>query len=229
MAGDGVAQSHVLLKTGDVVWCTVCGSYAECKAVRLLSTCSGPPVRALGSGGRVAQLARLKAGLHPVTRERLGETTELDGTRVMRTNRYSRLEGELSSASDPNFHPYLPEALPPYGGSVAANGNGQTARQKAAQRVRRVKLKVKRAKAKVQEAELEELIDSFVNGETSRSVVEGICSDEEFWNALDHRDWNTPQSSNPVDVHCGGEGRPLIGRGRVAARSRLERLMWTPR
>ena len=173
----------------------------------------------------MAQLARLKAGLHPISRERLGETTELDGTRVVRTNRYSRLEGGLSSASDPNFHPYQPEALPPYDGRVPTSGSGNTAKQKAAQRLSRVRKKVKRAKVKVQEAELEELINSFVNGETSRPD----SSDEEFWNALDHRDWNTPMSSNPVDVHCDGVVKPGPGRGQVAARSRVERLAWMPR
>ena len=151
-AGETSVRQHLLLKTGSVVWCTVCGSFAENKAVRLLSACGGPPIRALGSGGRVAQLARLKSGLHPVTRVRLGETTELDGTKVERSNGYIRLKGVVCSAIDPDFHPYQPEAFPPSICSTIVVGDGKTAKQKADLRECRVKLKVTRSRMRLQEA-----------------------------------------------------------------------------
>jgi len=31
---------------------------------------------------------------------------------------------------------------------------------------------------------------------------DGKDSDEEFWSKLDHREWDTPLSLQPVGVHC---------------------------
>ena len=181
--------------------------------MRLLSACGGPPIRALGSGGRVAQLARLKSGLHPVTRVRLGETTKLDGTKVERSKGYLRLDGDESRAIDPDFQPYQPVAFPPSICSALVDGDGETAKQKAALRRCRVKLKVKRTMVSLRGAELKELLESFIDGGADHAVEGGADSDEEFWSTLDDRDWNTPLSLHPVDVHC-GEPVHYSGHGR---------------
>ena len=60
-------RMHCVLKSGSITWCSTCGAFAEAKAVGLLGQCSGPPPPELGSGGRKAQLNRMRANRHPVT------------------------------------------------------------------------------------------------------------------------------------------------------------------
>ena len=56
--------------SGEVIWCKVCGAYAEKHAIALQKPCVGPPVRRKGGGHR-AQLKALRAVHQPVTREAL--------------------------------------------------------------------------------------------------------------------------------------------------------------
>ena len=63
---DEAEKRHVVLKPGTILWCNVCGSFAEAKAVGLLSAGNGQPPKELGSGGRRSQLNRLRAPRHPV-------------------------------------------------------------------------------------------------------------------------------------------------------------------
>ena len=69
-AGSHVGAGHKLMLSGEVIWCMVCGAYAEKHAIALQKPCVGPPVRRK-RGGHRAQLKALRAGLHPVTREGL--------------------------------------------------------------------------------------------------------------------------------------------------------------
>jgi hypothetical protein len=50
--------------SGDVVWCSTCGSYADGKAVGLAAPCAGPPAKN-GYGGMWGQLRKLRNGKHP--------------------------------------------------------------------------------------------------------------------------------------------------------------------
>ena len=195
-----------MLKSGSVVWCTICGSYAESKAVGLRSACTGPPVRTFGTGGRYAQLHRLRASRHPVTGAIIPAATELDGTPVVRSQGYARLTGEGFAGVDRGFIPYAPADLPVK--HPVEVKDVKSAKQKAAERLavvrtrsdqaRRAKHCARRASIKVQ---ADELIESFVSG-IDQQGQHRVDSDEEFWCTLDGRDWDTPLSLQPVDVHC---------------------------
>ncbi len=62
-------STHRRWVTDDIIWCSVCGSYAEQKAVGLAKVCKGPPPPA--GSGRTTALARLRDGRHPKTGARL--------------------------------------------------------------------------------------------------------------------------------------------------------------
>ena len=66
-AGSHIGYGHKLFLSGEVIWCGVCGAYAEKHAIALQKPCAGPPIRRRGGGHR-AQLAMLRAGRHPGTR-----------------------------------------------------------------------------------------------------------------------------------------------------------------
>ena len=66
-AGRHIGCGHKLYLSGEVIWCGVCGAYAEMHAIVLQKPCAGPPIRRRGGGHR-AQLAMLRAGRHPSTR-----------------------------------------------------------------------------------------------------------------------------------------------------------------
>ena len=218
-----------MLKSGSVVWCTICGSYAESKAVGLHFACTGPPVRTFGTGGRYAQLHRLRASRHPVTGAIIPAATELDGTPVVRSQGYARLTGEGFAGVDRGFIPYGPaEQLVRH--PVEAR-DVKSAKQKAAERLamvrarsdqaRRAKRAARKASIKVQ---ADELIESFVSG-IDQQGQRHVDSDEEFWCTLDDRGWDTPLALQPVGVHCeapavyGGLGR--MAGAKISRASRL--------
>ena len=64
--------------SGDVVWCRTCGCYADAMARGLATACRGKPDGS-NSGGRVAQLKLLRAGRHPLTKERLPQAIDEEG------------------------------------------------------------------------------------------------------------------------------------------------------
>ena len=66
------------LVSGDVGWCRICGCYADAMARGLAASCKGKPLTT-NSGGRPAQLRWLRAGLHPLTRERLPPAIDEQG------------------------------------------------------------------------------------------------------------------------------------------------------
>ena len=45
-------RKHNLAQSENVMWCMVCGFFAESRAIGLLAHCDGPPVKALGTGGQ---------------------------------------------------------------------------------------------------------------------------------------------------------------------------------
>ncbi len=62
------SKVHRIWYSGDIIWCSVCGCYAEHKARGLTTFCEGKFEGIWKGGGRVAQLKSLKANLHPKTR-----------------------------------------------------------------------------------------------------------------------------------------------------------------
>jgi len=62
--GRAYGSGHVLLRTGTLVWCKVCGCYSEMRLRGLLVECKG----LAGRGRRKTHLSRLLAGRHPSTK-----------------------------------------------------------------------------------------------------------------------------------------------------------------
>ena len=62
---------HTRVMSGEVIWCTRCGSYAESAAKGLAKPCRGRFQGSLVRGGLAGQLKTLMAGRHPATRAAL--------------------------------------------------------------------------------------------------------------------------------------------------------------
>ena len=212
-------HGHVLLKSGTILWCSTCGAFAETRANRLRSACLGPPPQQHGSGGVRSQLNRLRAGIHPVTRARLPQATWADGRPLRLMGGYAR-RLKVSEVVDEHFVTYVPEESP---ASMRKDG-GKSADEKRRLLVGRTRCRelsaarmVRRQRKKKCELEAEKLIATFLNGD--EVSVESDTSDAEFWCKLDNRDWDTPLSMRPVDVHC---GEPV----RYGGGSKASRLHW---
>ena len=61
--GRAYGSAHVLLQTGALIWCRVCGAYAEHRLRDLLDDCEGPA----GNGPRQSQLTCMLRRRHPRT------------------------------------------------------------------------------------------------------------------------------------------------------------------
>ena len=70
-SGHGVVRyRHQRMRSGKVVWCNLCGAYAESKAVKLAMVCPGQDFgrQAADKGGGATQVLRaLRKGRHPKT------------------------------------------------------------------------------------------------------------------------------------------------------------------
>ena len=181
-------RSHVLMLSGTVLWCGTCGAFAESRANRLQRTCVGPPPQQLGSGGVRSQLNRLRAGLHPVTRARLSQTTRPDGTLLKAIGGYARRQKKVEV--DQHFVPYVVEAFPSAGKDC---GGGRSAAAKAELLRERVKGKEAKAardrrimKKKTCKEEADALIASFMQGSMTMDRLGSLDDDEcvVFWNSL---------------------------------------------
>ena len=62
------SRVHRRMISGDLIWCSVCGSYAEHRARGLEDVCDGKDEGVWKGGGRVAQLKALLANKHPKDR-----------------------------------------------------------------------------------------------------------------------------------------------------------------
>ena len=67
---EGSAARHLLMMSGPVVWCNVCGAFGSQRGCGLAHACPGP-AQVSGTGGRAQQLRRLRSGFHPKDRNRL--------------------------------------------------------------------------------------------------------------------------------------------------------------
>lgn len=69
--------NHVMMQSGDVLWCHTCGAYGEQRCRLLGQSCQGDPSKERWRNGMVNQLKWLKQGLHPKSKLPMGPTVYL--------------------------------------------------------------------------------------------------------------------------------------------------------
>ena len=108
-SGDGTEQRpHDPVWSGEIVFCTICGAYAESKAVKLKGECRGKPNIDGSYGGAWGQHRKLTNGRHPRSNDVLPPPKRLDGS-VWQPGigKYLNLKS-TEGAVDPNFYRYVP-------------------------------------------------------------------------------------------------------------------------
>ena len=215
-------KNHVLLKSGTVVWCGVCGAFSETRSDRLRVACLGHPPQQHGAGGVRSQLVRMRAGLHPVTKMKLPQTTWMDG-RPVNTHSYARRQGRVEV--DDQFIPY--EVKPGECTKPRCDNGGKSAEVKM--RLLRGRIKGKELKAAREDRkrrkerrrhEVEMLISSFRDAEDTEneSLLPGDPVAEESVNDQDEAElWSTMVA----DARC---DRPDRFKAMQCKPSRLSRL-----
>ena len=178
-------RGHHRIISGDVLWCRVCGCYADAMARGLATACKGKPPTA-NSGGRLAQLKLLRAGRHPLTRERLPPAIDELGQCLL-YDRGVAIEDNLLVARRSGRRVGLVESAttgPQVG--RAAEDKRQLMLVRLRGRLAKEARDRKRMRKVEARASLKALIDSFaadpVEGERERAGE--VDSDEEFWNNL---------------------------------------------
>ena len=227
-----------MVTSGMVQWCNTCGCCAESRTnARMKHECNGPPPPSHGSGGMKQQLLKLRAGLHPVTGQRLPEAKKIDGSEAWGSGSYLRLKPV--TCYDDAFRHYTPEvfgAAKPSDGLAAATKRNLLlgrVKYKQAQEARRAR----KQRSTEADRELVTLVDSFINGDTTPQPDEAELhfdegsveeadhgSDEEFWNNL--RAGNCPRAEHirniPTSPLCHFMGRPSSSRMSRVARMQSE-------
>ena len=131
--------------SGDVVWCRVCGCYADALARGLATACRGKP-DGNNTGGRVAQLKLLRAGRHPLTRELLPQAIDEEGG-CMAYDRSIKVGAEAMEARRIGRVP-LPAEQRAYPSADASSYTGPSdAAAKMRARLERVRAKQRAAEA----------------------------------------------------------------------------------
>ena len=224
VSGDD-GRRHKPLRSGTVVWCQVCGAFAESRAQRLAGHCLGPPPVRLG-GGRRAQLLDLRAGLHPVSSTKLPQATTIDGIPVHGLGLYANLKRDDGPVPEGfiKYEPIREEQRVPV-------GSGNSSAMKRALMEARVKLKEasgrRRRRKRDAEEEARDLYEDFL-GETmearSDHGVNAIEDDVEddasrvFWDEL-----GADITASSIFKNCVMEPARFAQRGPKV--SRLDRLM----
>ena len=181
---------HMLRQSGQVTWCGVCGAFAETRANHFLGQCPGPPPAQYGSGGRRAQLLRLRASLHPVSMQRLPEARLMDGSLVNAPG-YAR-KNEIIEVDD-GFVRYEPTVL--HKPDPEHKAESKTADEKrkfmhAKVRLRELTAKriARRERREQRDVEVNELISSLVDVGPEVMRCEACNADDadfkEFWDSL---------------------------------------------
>ena len=180
-----------------------------------------------GPGGVRSQLNRLRAGLHPVTRIRLPQTTWADGSAVAEARGYLRKVGSTEAVAD-KFVPYVAEE---FRLMEQVQPAGMTSKDKMRLRRGRVLLKMAVAastaraeKRKEDNRKAAELVASFIRAvDAENDIVEKQAADDvldddgaAFWNELE------PMASGKLsDFPCG----PVQFSRRPKPPSRVSRLV----
>ena len=223
-------KQHAMRKSGHILWCGICGSFAETRASGLVGTCEGTPSQQHGVGrSRLNRLNNLRAGLHPVTFARLPEATKVNGEPLQGDGVYARLKQTSSEVTPEGFVKYIPEVFAP-----PPRLSHRTADEKMRQRLGRVKLKeaiearrVRKSRKAEAKREARILYENFVGcgDEAIEEVVNpkspeqaGGCSDEEFWNELTEIEPPVLRAHRLVE-------EPWQHTQRIAKPSRMQRLV----
>ena len=105
------SDGHTRVHSGDVVWCSTCGAYADKKAHGMQSTCEGAPTRGIHYGGMWGQLRKLMRRVHPKTGEIMQEHTNADGSPwAPGLKMYANLRPlNQDEQPDKGFYVYTPE------------------------------------------------------------------------------------------------------------------------
>jgi len=129
-----------------------------------------PPVRQFGTGGRVAQLRRLRGNRHPVTDAPLPPPVDLEGNPITSQFGYARLGRRDIGEKDSEFKAYIPEDLLVPQPAIAIGG--KSAAEKLKVRLTKVRLRescemrrVKAIRKQQREHEADDLIRTFVHGD----------------------------------------------------------------
>ena len=98
--GHVVARPHDPVWSDATLWCTVCGAYAETKAVKMGGECKGRPKRSGNYGGAWGQLRKLMHGKHPRTNAELPPPKRQDGSLwTPGSGKYENLKLDESTAA----------------------------------------------------------------------------------------------------------------------------------
>ena len=101
-------RPHEPVLRGSIIVCTVCGAYAENKAVKLKGECRGRPKFSGSYGGAWGQHKKVTRGIHPRTNEVLPPPKRLDGSLWQPgTGKYSNLKADEATISDVHFYRYV--------------------------------------------------------------------------------------------------------------------------
>ena len=102
---------HQLMKSGDVIWCNICGYFGTQRGRGLTQSCPGP-TQVGGIGGRAQQLRRLRAGFHPKSGRRLQPAVhQRDWTREEARLRFSPAQPRQDGSEDNVRDPQSPKGL----------------------------------------------------------------------------------------------------------------------
>ena len=121
---------HQLMKSGDVIWCNICGYFGTKRGRGLTQSCPGPTLVG-GIGGRAQQLRRLRAGFHPKSGRRLQPAVhQRDWTREEARLRFSpaqlRQDGSEDNGRDPQSSTKGLSSGTSHNHSAHTNHNGVT-------------------------------------------------------------------------------------------------------
>ena len=111
--GHFVARPHDTVWSDETLWCTVCGAYADTKAVGLENECRGRPKRGSNYGGAWGQLRKLMRGKHPRSNAELPPPKRQDGSLwTPGGGKYERLKESENpgAAAGDGFYMYIPDA-----------------------------------------------------------------------------------------------------------------------
>ena len=105
-------RPHDPVWSGDLIFCTVCGAYAENKTVKIKGNCGGKPKFDGRYGGAWGQHKKLVVrGVHPRTNENLPPPMRLDGSLWKPgVGVYLNLKSIVPEVVDDKFYVYTPVA-----------------------------------------------------------------------------------------------------------------------
>ena len=106
-----VHDGHDRVYAGEVVWCSICGAYADSKAKGMARPCEGLPEKRKGYGGMWGQRQKLLRRCHPKTFEFMRVHRNVDGTLWQPSGgTYTNLGSRTKTSESPDgFVPYVPE------------------------------------------------------------------------------------------------------------------------